>query len=644
MARNEASYRKEFLQLDDSLTARELHFERRLLLDTLVSRGKKMRLAPKRLAVYMLRLANACYDTDQGERTILLLNKLLEPKYELNKVSRIQCLMMLGNLELSFQLPEQAIKKYKRVLGELDASTEKKTPAVRSSAYNNMGLAFSQLGNVDSTVRYHEMAFELRREQNNTYLMGQSLNNIGTMYYEVQEYDSALVYYQAGLDYRSASPNATESSLAESWTNIGKTWFQLGNNAKAKELLEKSLVYCKRVSNLEIMKRNYEILHEVYLADGSPREAYAALGNYYLFRDSLYGLNETKEVLRSSYRQEMREQALSDSLNLAANKKIFEEQARKEEIIKYGLGLALGGVFLILLLLFRNYRNKSRSNKQISEQKNALEEKNEEIIGSITYAKRLQDAILPSHETLAKQLPAQFVFYQPKDIVAGDFYWMHTSNNQTFFAVSDCTGHGVPGALVSIVCSNALNRATKEFDLTQTGKILDKTTELVLESFRESKENVNDGMDVSLIRIEDKKLQFSGAYNGLWIVSEHPHRIQEQLQPNQMRLTEANGKSLIEVKANRQPVGYYEDRSPFRSVDLELSSGDTLYMTTDGFGDQFGGSDNKKYKTSQLKRFLLNISDQSILEQQKSVSTEFDQWKGNNEQVDDVCVVGIRLD
>ncbi len=641
--KKEAHYRNDLLALDDTLAAREMHFERRLLLDTLVSHGQRSGLSKPVLAKYMMRLAKASYNIDQGQRAASILNKILEAEYKLQPLTRIECLMILGNLELSFQLPERAIIKYQRALNELNPKIEKQKPLIRSSIYNNMGLSYSMLRNVDSTIFYHQRAYNIRKRENSTYAMGQSLNNIGTMYYGVQMYDSALVYFERGLHFRSISPEATESSLAESWTNIGKTHFRIGNLEKAKELLEKSLEYCRRVSNLEIMRRNFEILHELYAAEGNLQKAYDALSNYYLFRDSLYGLEETKDLLRSSYKQELREQALSDSLNRDANQKIFEEKSRRESVIKYGLALALAGLILILGLLLRNYRNKVRSNKQISIQKDSLEEKNEEIIGSITYAKRLQDAILPSDQSLSGQLPDQFVWYQPKDIVAGDFYWMHASDDQTFFAVSDCTGHGVPGALVSIVCSNALNRATKEFGLTETGAILDKTTELVLESFSESEENVNDGMDISLIRLCKRNVQFSGAYNGLWIATEHPDIIIDQLNPSQFRAIKGDKRSLIEIKANRQPVGFYENRVPFDSVNLELNSGDCLYLLTDGFGDQFGGSENKKYKTSQLKRFLLESSGLSTQEQRSMIAAEFELWKGDNEQVDDICIVGIRV-
>lgn len=640
----ESKHGKALLAIDDSLVAREMYFERQVYMDTLVSSGRRSKLSKPVMAKYLKRLAYAYYDNDQAEGTTDILNKILAKEYRLPTLSRIECLMILGNLELNFQLPDRAISKYRRALSEITAQVEKNKPLVRSSIYNNIGLAHSRLNNPDSTIYYHQKAFNIRKKENSTYAMGQSLNNIGAMYYEIQAFDSALVYFEKGYHFRSVSPEAKESSLAESWTNIGKTHFRLGNPTKAKELLEKSLEYCKRANNMAIMKRNYEILHELYASEGDLKAAYSALGNYYLVRDSLYGLEETKELLRSSYKQELREQALSDSLNRVANRKIFEEKSRREEVIKYGLGFALVGLLLILGLLLRNYRNKVRSNKQISQQKNSLEEKNDEIIGSITYAKRLQDAILPSEQSLNKHLPEQFVWYRPKDIVAGDFYWMHTSLEHTFFAVSDCTGHGVPGALVSIVCSNAMNRATKEFGLKETGAILDKTTELVLESFSESKENVNDGMDVSLIRLKDKTVQFSGAYNGLWIVSEDVKAITGQLQSNQFRVMEGEGKSLIEIKANRQPVGYYENRVPFNSIDLELNSGDRLFLFTDGFGDQFGGSDNKKYKTSKLKRFLLETSTQSILDQRLAIATEFEAWKGSNEQVDDVCIAGIEID
>jgi ligand-binding sensor domain-containing protein/serine phosphatase RsbU (regulator of sigma subunit) len=261
---------------------------------------------------------------------------------------------------------------------------------------------------------------------------------------------------------------------------------------------------------------------------------------------------------------------------------------------------------------------------EIVEQKKIVEEKQKEIIESINYAKRLQEAILPSLDFLRANIPDSFIYYRPKDIVAGDFYWAELQDDLFFIAAADSTGHGVPGAMVSVVCSNALNSAVKEFNLTDTGKILDKTRELVVETFRKSTNDVKDGMDISLLCLDRKNrtIRWSGANNPLWY-----------FQGNEMK----------EVKADKQPVGKSVIETPFTTHHIGYEKGTTLYLLTDGFADQFGGDKGKKLKGSNLQKLLSSIQTLEMRDQQKKLDQFFTQWQGELEQVDDVCVIGIRL-
>ena len=214
--------------------------------------------------------------------------------------------------------------------------------------------------------------------------------------------------------------------------------------------------------------------------------------------------------------------------------------------------------------------------------------------------------------------------YAPKDIIAGDFYWMEKVGKNVLVAVADCTGHGVPGALVSVVCSNALNRTVLEFGITEPGKILDKTRELVLEAFSRSDKDVKDGMDISLANIDTETydLQWAGANNPLWYVSD---------------------KELYEIAAHKQSIGRTEQSSPFVTHSLKLKKGDVLYFFTDGYADQFGGAKGKKFKYKPLKKMLLDNSHLSMEEQKRILEKTLHSWKGNLEQVDDICVMGLKL-
>jgi serine phosphatase RsbU (regulator of sigma subunit) len=251
--------------------------------------------------------------------------------------------------------------------------------------------------------------------------------------------------------------------------------------------------------------------------------------------------------------------------------------------------------------------------------------------------------------------------YKPKDIVAGDFYWMWSeatsrplvagestslnfSRGRDFeqsqpdmpsplgegkdevilIAAADCTGHGVPGALVSVVCSNALNRTVKEFKITEPGKILDKVRELVLETFEKSDGNIQDGMDISIaaINIKTKELQWSGANNPLWYIQRN---------------------ELIEVPADKQPIGKYYNSKPFTTHTLQLQKGDALYLFTDGYADQFGGEKGKKFKYKQLQQLIVDNGRVIMKEQKAILERSLEQWMGELEQVDDILVIGIRI-
>lgn len=279
---------------------------------------------------------------------------------------------------------------------------------------------------------------------------------------------------------------------------------------------------------------------------------------------------------------------------------------------------------LISIQLISYFLNASKVNmeKAIIHTTNILKIKNEETLDSIKYAKRIQNAILPSHQSVNTLFPNSFIYYQPKAIVSGDFYWIHEKDNTKFFAVADCTGHGVPGAMVSVICHSALNRSVREFNLTEPSKILDKTRDLIIEEFSKSEEYVSDGMDIILCSIKDHELIYSGAHNPLWI---------------------CRADELIEYKADKQPVGNFSHAKSFTSNFITLQPNDTIYMSTDGFADQFGGDNGKKMKRKNFKNYLKSITEKPLELQRQILNVKFEDWKGDFEQVDDVCVMGIKV-
>jgi serine phosphatase RsbU (regulator of sigma subunit) len=308
----------------------------------------------------------------------------------------------------------------------------------------------------------------------------------------------------------------------------------------------------------------------------------------------------------------------------------------------------------------------------IENQKSEVEKKNTEILDSIEYAKRIQNTILPPQKIVSQYLEKSFILYLPKDIVAGDFYWMSAppslpkgeeknipnSNEEILtlrstekfplggspkleeneiegpyilFAACDCTGHGVPGAMVSVVCSNALNKAVNEFGLNEPAKILDKVAELVIEDLSKNNEDndeIKDGMDASLAMLTYNEtrnaatLQWAGANNPLWIIR--------------------NGE-LLETKADKQPIGKTDNLQPFTNHEIQLQKGDSIYLFTDGYADQFGGEKGKRFMRHRFKDLLISIQNLPMNEQRETLYNAHIEWKGSVEQVDDICVIGVRV-
>lgn len=262
--------------------------------------------------------------------------------------------------------------------------------------------------------------------------------------------------------------------------------------------------------------------------------------------------------------------------------------------------------------------------QEIEKQKDEIAAKSEDILDSIVYAKRIQNTILPDKSLLQNSFNEHFVLYKPKDIVSGDFYWAKKVDNTIFWSAIDCTGHGVPGAFVSIVGNNGLLRSVNEFKAANPAAILNKLRDIVIESFESQDGDVKDGMDIALCSydISTNKIQFAGANNPCVIIR--------------------NGE-VLETKADKQPIGSFTEAKPFTNHVLEVQKGDCIYLYTDGYVDQFGGVKNKKLKSRPFKNFLVDIHHLPMTEQHERLEVFFEEWRGENEQIDDVCIFGVKI-
>jgi serine phosphatase RsbU (regulator of sigma subunit)/lipopolysaccharide biosynthesis regulator YciM len=511
---------------------------------------------------------------------------------------------------------------------------------VKSGLLENMGGVYRDLQKYDSALYFQKQANQIMIEgQVNPIQLGASYGNLGLVYMKTGELDSANVYLNKALaifefyNYK--------EGIIEAYTSLGDLWNRKGNFTRSLKYYKKGEEYTAGSALTPLLVEIYFGLAKTYSEVGRYKESSHYFAKYINLKDSLFGYEQSAEVQKREIAVQFEKKQLADSLKSAEEdrllaietgrrKQLDEEKLSRQRQFLVFVGVAFLIVLVFVFFLLRNNKKQLKLNEIINQQKSNVEEKNREITDSINYARRIQEAILPPQKLIANYFPESFVFYRPKDIVAGDFYWLEERNGWYILAAADCTGHGVPGAMVSVVCANALNRAVKEFNLIDPGLILNKVRELVIETFEKSDQDVKDGMDISLcaVNMKSSELMWAGANNPLWVF-----RIgNDDTEPG-----------IIDLLPDRQPVGKFEKQVPFTTHHMPLMKNDRLYLFTDGLADQFGGPEGKKFKAKRLKALLSQSHSIELIKQLPILAAAFDQWKGECEQIDDVCLIGLKV-
>jgi len=470
-------------------------------------------------------------------------------------------------------------------------------------------------------MQHYRKALEIAEKLGADRLISAACNNMAVVYENQEQYDQALTYYNRSLEIDLAGSEIED--LGISWHNVGTVKRKMKRYPEARQALltgiatiaEAKIHYITTVSYLELSTLESEIANY--------KQAFDYLKLSTAYSDSAEAESRMQEFNELQFKLDFENKEAVLKAEQEKRDAITAQTIRVNQFRSYALGVGLLLTLVLTLVTWQGYRRKRKDNQLIEARNREVVAKNREITESITYAKRIQTAILPPPSSIIENFSEAFIIYILKDIVAGDFYWFENVNGLKIVAAADCTGHGVPGALVSIVCHNALNRSVNEFNLTDPGAILDKTRTLDVAEFEKSAEDVKDGMDISLCAISGSEVKWSGANNALWIV--------------------IHGGSLTEIKGNKQPIGKADKPVSFQTHISECATGDSLYLLTDGYCDQFGGPKGKKLKSGGLKELLSEIHHLPMVEQKKSIESYFHRWKGDLEQVDDVCVIGIRL-
>ncbi|MEC8969237.1 MAG: tetratricopeptide repeat protein [Bacteroidota bacterium] len=564
----------------------------------------------------------------------IYLEKSLEKSNTYKNYNKNSILNSLGNLFSEQEKYQDGLKYYKEAFDY--ASDEDKI-----TIYYNIGACYIELEETQKAIKQLNNALILAKRFDDLISQIYCHSALSSAYLDTKEYTKAKINLELESNLVSNLQNDFYNAIL--YFDYGNYFLSKQENKSAINYFKKAFLLFEKHESFSDLLAISENLYEAYEKTNDLRNAlkyYKLFVNYQnkIINDEI----KEKSISQLTKHEIEKKQLIKDQKQKEAAKIARIEQLKKDAIAKKesenkNFLLITSLVIIILVIIFTiilisrlriTTKQKGIIEKQKKKVDNAysqLEEKNLEILDSIQYAKRLQQAILPPKKLVKEWLPNSFVLYKPKDIVAGDFYWMENINEWIYFAAADCTGHGVPGAMVSVVCSNALSVALLDEGKTKPSEILNRTRELVIERFERSEEEIKDGMDISLCALNYKtgKMQWAGANNPLWIIR--------------------SGSDVIEViRGDQQPIGIYVTSDPFHNHEIKLQKGDCIYIFTDGYPDQFGGEKNKKYKTTTLKRFLLTIQDKDMETQRKLLSKEFDNWKADFEQVDDVCVIGVK--
>jgi serine phosphatase RsbU (regulator of sigma subunit)/Tfp pilus assembly protein PilF len=524
----------------------------------------------------------------------------------------------IGLLFLDAELYDEAKYHYNEALKSWEKNDFKRGMA---AVYHNMANLEKNEEKYMLADSLLEMAIELNLDYESYDWLGNNYGLKGQIFEKKGSLDSAIVYYRKSSEihrshqYYSLVPQGLflEAEL------------RIKNGETPLSLLKETYELSKKFNTYEMLKNSALGLYTCYNLKGNKSEALKYLEVYHHINDSLSDKERDLTINKMKFKRDL----LADSLNYE------KQQALSLAQVKYEKGKVkdekqksyylYAGLLITIILggaIFNRLKITRKQKGIIETAHQELGEKNQEILDSIAYAKRIQSAILPPIKVVKQFLEESFILYKPKDVVAGDFYWMEHKDNKVLFAAADCTGHGVPGAMVSVVCNNALNRSVREHRLTDPGEILNKTREIVIQEFEKSDEEVKDGMDIALCSLEGNKLQYAGAHNPLWII---------------------RNSEIIETKANKQPIGKFENLEPYTTHSFELQKGDSIYIFSDGYVDQFGGEKGKKFKAKALRELLLSVQDKPMEEQKETLDVTFENWRGSLDQIDDVCVLGIRV-
>jgi serine phosphatase RsbU (regulator of sigma subunit) len=556
-----------------------------------------------------------------------------------NKKGIASCLGNIGIIYDEQGSYDKAMDYYNQSLSIYQSIGEKNGIA---GVVNAIGVVYREQKNYAKAREYYEKAMTIDSELGNKDGIARILGNIGNIYSDENNEKKAVEFGLKALAIYRETGN--RNGIALNLGNIGDSYYKQKSFITAKSYLDSALAISKEIGNVEVIRDVYGALS---LLDSAKNDFNAALKDYkeyIIYRDSLINDANTKKTVQTEMNFEFSQKQAAEKAEQDKKDAIAEQDRNKQKVIRNSF---IAGFILMIALaffIFRGLQQKQKANliitrqkeeveqqKQLVEQqKTIVEEKNKDITDSIHYASRIQRALLTTDEYIGKHLNEYFILFKPRDIVSGDFYWSYTTpQGAVHIACCDCTGHGVPGAFMSLLNISMLNESVIERGITTPDMVLNGIRTNIIKALNpkgldtESK----DGMDCSycVFDMKHSTIQVACANNPVWIVR--------------------NGtQSVEEIAPDKMPVGIqYGTEKPFTLHTVKLNKGDCIYMFTDGYADQFGGPKGKKFKYKTLQEKLIAISHKPLADQKQILENTIQNWKGDLEQVDDILVIGIRI-
>ncbi len=531
----------------------------------------------------------------------------------------------LGFVHSGIGLHKKAISYY---LKGLEISQSNKDTFNFANISARLGGEFQYLHLNDSALKFNLQGlnnFTLIKHKRG---IGASMVNLSSTYIALKQYDKAIKITEEAILIRKELGDDYAVTMLKA--NLTDCYFDKKDYQKALELAIECEILAKKQNENELIQQNYNSLRKIYHAINNNNLAYLYASKLIVLKDSIFEKTNIKAIneLQTKYDTEKKEQEIA-LLQIAS-----KSASQKSKSDRNTRNLIIGSISLIAFLiavfaglLFKRFKIINKQKDIIEKQKEFVDEKNKEVTDSIYYALTIQQAVIPSEIDLKEDVKDVMVFFKPKDIVSGDFYWHTKINNYVFYIMADCTGHGVPGAFMSLMGINYLSEIINEKKIVDTADILNILREKVISNLNKSNSTVQkrDGMDLVLFRLDlnTLEMQFSGANNSIYLLDNN---------------------QLEELRGNKMPIGLHSgDFLKFTSITRQLTKGNKIFAFTDGFPDQFGGEKGKKFMYKKLEGLITENSKTQFSEFKIKLANEFDNWKGLNEQIDDVAFLGIEI-